>query len=64
MLENTEQFLTPIQAAAYLNVSVGTLAVWRSTGRYPELRFVRVGCAIRYRKSDVDSFVESRLSRA
>jgi excisionase family DNA binding protein len=49
----------PKQAAEYLGVSVGTLEVWRCTKRYP-LPFIKVGRLVKYRKSDLDAFLESR----
>jgi excisionase family DNA binding protein len=51
---------TPKQAAQILGVQVQTLALWRSTGRYPELRYYRVGRSIRYRADDVESWLASR----
>lgn len=45
--------------AEILGVSPGTLRVWRSTGRY-NLRFVKVGRHVRYRREDVESFINSR----
>jgi excisionase family DNA binding protein len=49
----------PKQAADYLGVSVGTLEVWRCNKRYP-LPFIKVGRLVKYRKSDLDAFLESR----
>ena len=54
-----DSLLTPKQAGEALHVSAGTLAVWRSTGRY-ELRFVKVGRWVRYRWSDILQFLDSR----
>lgn len=51
--------LTRKQAAAFLGVSPGTLAVWASTKRYP-LPYVKVGRLIKYRWSDLLWFVEYR----
>jgi len=48
------------EAAKYLGVEPQTLAVWASTRRYP-LRFYKVGRLARYRKSDLDAFVASRV---
>ncbi|EGA64178.1 helix-turn-helix domain-containing protein [Vibrio brasiliensis] len=48
------------QAAEYLGLSEGTLAVWASTGRY-QLPFVKVGRKVFYRKSDLDAFIESNI---
>lgn len=47
------------QAAAYLAVEAATLAIWRSTKRYP-LRSVKVGRRIRYRKSNLDVLLDAR----
>jgi hypothetical protein len=49
----------PSQTAAAINVTAGTLAVWRCTKRYA-LRYVRVGRKIRYRPQDVEAFLASR----
>lgn len=51
--------LTRREAAAYLGVTPETLAVWASTRRYP-LRFVKIGRLAKYRKSDLDTFINSR----
>ncbi|MFT4563807.1 MAG: excisionase family DNA binding protein [Gammaproteobacteria bacterium] len=47
------------EAARYLGVSVNTLEVWASTGRY-ELPFVRIGRRVFYRRSDLDAFIDRR----
>jgi hypothetical protein len=49
-------------AARYLRVSPGTLAVWDCTKRY-DLKPLKVGRSVRYRKSDLDSFVERQLTK-
>lgn len=54
--------LTREQAAEYLGVQVQTLAVWATTGRYA-LPFIRVGRLVKYRRSDLDAFLESRTVR-
>lgn len=60
MLEQ-ENSLTPIKAAKYLGISEAVLRLWRSTGKGP--RFYRAGeKLIRYRKGDLDSWIEERLS--
>jgi excisionase family DNA binding protein len=48
------------EAASYLGVKPETLDVWRSSGRY-SLPFVKIGRRVFYRKSDLDSFIESRI---
>ena len=53
------ELLDERQTAEFLNVSPGTLSVWRSTGRY-HLPFVKVGRKVRYRRSDLEAWLESR----
>ena len=52
-----EELLISKEAARYLRVEKGTLAVWRSTKRY-ELPYIRMGRLIRYRVSDLEEFIE------
>lgn len=59
---NTEPLLDRKTAARYLAISPGTLAVWDCTKRY-DLKPIKVGRAVRYRKSDLDKFLEDRLIR-
>ncbi len=46
-------------AAEFLDVEPGTLSVWRSTGRH-SLPFVKVGYLVRYRRSVLEAWLESR----
>ncbi|MGD9662785.1 MAG: helix-turn-helix domain-containing protein [Porticoccaceae bacterium] len=55
-----KNLLTPQKTAEELGVTTGTLAVWRSTGRY-KLPFVKVGRKVMYRVEDIQSFVQSRI---
>jgi len=55
----SEQLLNTTQAAEVLQVTPGTLMVWRCTKRYP-LKFVRVGRNIRYRSTDLEAFLKAR----
>lgn len=49
------------EAAAYIGLkNPGTLAVWHSKRRY-NLPLIKVGFSVRYRKSDLDNFLERRL---
>lgn len=57
------EFLSERQAAALLDISPGTLSVWRSTGRYC-IPFVKIGRKVRYRKSDLDAWIESRTRKS
>ena len=47
------------QAAAYLGVTPRTLEVWRAVKRY-HIPYIKVGRLVKYRKSDLDAFLESR----
>ena len=60
----SEELLTRRQAAAYLGgLKPSTLAVWATTKRY-RLPFLRIGNIVRYRRSDLDKFLESKLVSA
>ncbi|MFV7784364.1 helix-turn-helix domain-containing protein [Shewanella marisflavi] len=52
--------LTPAEVANFLGVTIGTLSVWRCTGRYP-LSFIKVGRRVMYRQSDVENFINGRV---
>ena len=52
-----EKYLTPKEVADVLRVSVGTLAVWRSTKRYP-FPYTKLGHAVRYKATDVQKFLQ------
>ena len=51
--------LTREQAADYLGIKPQTLAAWASTKRYA-LPYVLIGRAVRYRRAELDRFIESR----
>lgn len=53
------ELLSARQAAELLGVSKQTLAVWRCERRY-DLRYVKVGACVRYRRSDLELFIEER----
>ncbi|WDI30544.1 helix-turn-helix domain-containing protein [Hyphococcus flavus] len=53
-LLNTEQ------AARYLGVSASFLAKARVNGS-PSIPFTRIGVAVRYRKSDLDAFIDENM---
>lgn len=58
-VETRNELLTRAQAAEYLGLKPQTLSIWASTGRYA-LRMIKVGRCVRYRKSDLDRFLEER----
>ena len=53
------RLLTTNEAAQILGVKPKTLAYWRCVKRY-DLPFVKVGRSCRYRRSDIEAFIESR----
>lgn len=56
-----ESTLTPLKAAKYLGISEASLRLWRSEGRGP--RHFRAGeRLVRYRRVDLDAWIEERLS--
>jgi predicted DNA-binding transcriptional regulator AlpA len=55
-----ESTLTPVKAARYLGVSEGVLRLWRTRGEGP--RHFKAGSKlVRYRRIDLDRWVEERL---
>lgn len=55
-----EPLLNRKEAARYLNVSPGTMAVWDCTKRY-DLKPIKMGRAVRYRLADLNRFLEGQL---
>ena len=55
-----DSLINPSDAADILGVVKGTLAVWRSTGRY-NLPYVKIGSRVMYRLTDIQAFIEERL---
>lgn len=49
--------LKPEQAAEFLNVSPHTITFWRLSGTGP--RHLKVGKHVRYRMSDLETFLDS-----
>lgn len=47
------------ETAEILGISKSALEVWRTTGRY-QLPFIKVGRNVRYRRSDVLEWLDSR----
>ena len=54
-----DALLDDAQAAAALSVKPGTLAVWRTTGRY-NLRYLKIGRLVRYRAGDLADWLAGR----
>lgn len=55
--------LTPKQTAELLNLPQATLSVWRSTNRVV-LPFFKLGHHVRYRRCDIERFIEQNLRNA
>lgn len=53
-----ESLLTREQAAEFLGLKAATLATWASTQRY-DLPYIKVGRAVRYRMSDLETFLDA-----
>lgn len=56
---NPDPLLTEEEAAAFLGIRPGTLAVWRATKRY-SLTYAKIGSRVRYRMSVLQAFVDGR----
>ncbi len=52
-------WLTPHQAAEYLNSTIGSLKTWRAQGRGP--RFHGKRRFVRYHTDDLDAFLRSEV---
>lgn len=59
IVQSSKELLDERAAAAVLDVTAGTLSVWRSTGRYA-LPFIKVGRKVRYRRADLTAWLETR----
>lgn len=51
--------LTTQQAATYVSLSPNTLNRWRWSGDGP--RYVKLGRAVRYRREDLDAWLDERV---
>ena len=58
--DSSESLFSRKKAAEYLDVAEQTLAIWKCTKRYG-LPVVKVGRLVKYRKSDLDEFIRSRV---
>ena len=60
ILTDSPELLNRAQAAEYLGgISPKSLAIWQSTKRY-HLPIVKIGRLVRYRREDLDKFLEQR----
>lgn len=63
-IDDSKTLLTTEQAAARLNISPGTLTVWRATKRHI-LPYIKISKRfVRYRAEDIDAFIEAHAEQA
>ena len=62
-MANSKTLMNQEEAAIYLGTTVGTLNSWRHYGKY-KIPFVRWGNRIRYRKEDLDAWIESQCENS
>ena len=60
-MNEVQNMLTPKQAGKYLGLSEAVLRLWRAEGKGPR-HFKAGDKLIRYRRADLDSWIEARLS--
>lgn len=60
-MDDTDKLLTPEQTADLLQISIHTLASWRkeSVSNSPGLPWIKIGGQVRYRRPDVQAWIES-----
>ena len=63
IVQSSKELLDARAAAAVLDVTAGTLSVWRSTGRYA-IPFIKVGRNVRDRRADLTAWLETRYREA
>jgi excisionase family DNA binding protein len=56
----TSNLISEIEAAKYLGLCVATLRAWRCTRRV-NLRYHKIGRAVRYRIEDLEAFIQSAV---
>lgn len=60
-----KSLLTSEETANWLGLkNKHTLEIWRSTKRYPELEYIKVGRLVRYKREAVERFLDSRTVSA
>ncbi len=55
-------FLTTRQAAALIGLKKNTLEIWRIRGGGP--RYIKFGRAVRYRQSDLETYIEAQTRQS
>ena len=62
MSDKTDQLklLTVGQVADLLSISEGYVHALKATGK---LKFIKIGSSVRYRRSDIEQFIQQRVTR-
>ena len=55
-----DTLLSNEEAAAYLGIKPNTLTIWRTTKRF-EIPYIQIGRKIKYKKSDLDKFLNKNI---
>lgn len=63
MQDSDDRMMTRREAAAYLGLRPATLEAWASRGSV-NLPFSKLGRLVRYRKRDLDRFIEANRTTA
>lgn len=61
-METSKEILKTKEAAEHTSLSKPTLDRLRITGEGPV--FIKIGRAVRYRKADLDAWLEAKLTRS
>ena len=61
MVTDIQDALTPKQAAKYVGISEAALRLWRAESKGPRY-FLAGEKLVRYRRVDLDAWIEARLS--
>lgn len=59
--ESPPQWLTPEDLANMLQISIGTIANWRTNKKGPE--FVRIGGVVRYNPEAVNAWIKAQPTK-
>lgn len=60
MIKTDKIFLTSKEVAKFLNISTGTLAVWRCEKRY-NIPFIKVGRSVKYPVKGINEWLNSQV---
>ena len=62
-MDAQKELLTTAEAANFLALKPASLTTWRCTGAV-RLPFVKIGGAVRYRRRDLERYLEDHLTGA